>query len=244
MKGNAGIVTGGAGGIGEAVVARLQAEGVNIVVADRDATLLPRISQSTRGDQLFTQQADVSLESNATGLIGTCVSRFGRLDFLVNCAGVTSPPEAVDVTSLSEFERVNSINLRGTFLMMRSAIGYMKTHGGGTIVNISSTAGIRPMPGILSYTASKWGVVGLTLAAALESARFGIRINVVCPGVTDTPMFHAAGGDLGEQMTKLTPLQRIGRPVEIANAIVWLLSDEASFVTGLVMPVDGGLSLI
>jgi NAD(P)-dependent dehydrogenase (short-subunit alcohol dehydrogenase family) len=170
---------------------------------------------------------------------------FGGLQFLVNCAGITAAPVAFEETSVSDFDAVGSVNLRGTFLTMRAAIAHMKAHGRGSIVNISSTAGIRPMQQVTAYTASKWGVVGISLAAALETAAAGIRINVVCPGVTDTPMFrNSAGADYGVQIAKVTPMHRLGKASEIANAVIWLLSDEASFVTGIVMPVDGGLALV
>ena len=245
MKGNVGIVTGGASGMGEAVVEQLLGRGAKVLAVDRNPAALARLKARIASDCLLTTEADVSVESSAAALIDTCRTVFGGLQFLVNCAGITAAPVAFEETSVSDFDAVGSVNLRGTFLTMRAAIAHMKAHGRGSIVNISSTAGIRPMQQVTAYTASKWGVVGISLAAALETAAAGIRINVVCPGVTDTPMFrNSAGADYGVQIAKVTPMHRLGKASEIANAVIWLLSDEASFVTGIVMPVDGGLALV
>ncbi len=244
-KGHTGIVTGGASGIGEAVVEQLLQRGANVLAVDRDPLALARLQGRIASDRLLIEEADVGMESSAGALVSTCRAAFGGLQCLVNCAGINAAPVAFEETPVSDFDAVGKVNLRGTFLTMRAAIAHMRAHGGGAIVNISSTAGVRPFQNAAAYTASKWGVIGISLAAALETAAAGIRINVVCPGVTDTPMYrNSAGADYGAQIAKMTPMHRLGNASEVANAIVWLLSDEASFITGIVMPVDGGLSLI
>ena len=243
MQDKAGIVTGGASGMGEAVVERLLREGASVVAMDRDGAGLAALSARIGCDRLVTVEGDVSSEALGDTLIEKCAASFGNVRYLVNCAGITSPFTAFGDVTLKDFDAVNSVNLRGTFLTMRAAINHMRDHGGGSIVNISSTAGIRPMLQVIPYTASKWGVVGITLAAALENASAGIRVNVVCPGIVDTPMYRTVAMEYGAGVIDVTPMKRIGTSAEIANAVSWLVSDEASFVTGLVMPVDGGLAL-
>ena len=246
MNGKAGIVTGGAKGIGKAIADQILHSGGRVLVVDRDENASKNFQESDLGDKVIIHAADVSDEAAVADAFATCLSSLGSVDFLVNCAGINSAcsraPFEEELTS--DFDNVNAVNLRGTFLTMRAAIAEMKKSGGGSIVNISSTAGIRPMQQVTSYTASKWGVVGMTLTAALETAGDGIRINAVCPGITNTPMFQETVGDAGEKVVEITPMGRIADPSEIANAIMWLLSDQASFVTGIAMPVDSGLSLI
>jgi NAD(P)-dependent dehydrogenase (short-subunit alcohol dehydrogenase family) len=244
MKGKTAIVTGGASGMGEAVVRQLLDKGANILAVDRDPRALERLVARSGCDRLIPVEADIALEATAAALVETCRGKFGNVRFLVNCAGITRMPVPFEATQLSDFELVGAVNLRGTFLTMRAVIPHMKESGGGSIVNISSTAGIRPLTQATAYTASKWGVIGISLTAALETAAAGIRVNVVCPGITDTPMLHGMAGDHTTELAAGTPMRRIGKPEEIANAVTWLLSDAASFVTGVVMPVDGGLALV
>jgi NAD(P)-dependent dehydrogenase (short-subunit alcohol dehydrogenase family) len=212
MKGKTAIVTGGASGMGEAVVRQLLDKGANILAVDRDPRALERLVARSGCDRLIPVEADIALEATAAALVETCRGKFGNVRFLVNCAGITRMPVPFEATQLSDFELVGAVNLRGTFLTMRAVIPHMKESGGGSIVNISSTA--------------------------------GIRVNVVCPGITDTPMLHGIAGDYTAELAAGTPMRRIGKPEEIANAVTWLLSDAASFVTGVVMPVDGGLALV
>jgi NAD(P)-dependent dehydrogenase (short-subunit alcohol dehydrogenase family) len=180
----------------------------------------------------------------AQRLVQRCLAATGRLDFLVNVAGVMQPDLPLHQLPLEAFERVLSVNLTGSFLCYRAAAEAMiRLKSGGAILNIVSTGGIRPVPKAGGYVASKHGLVGLTTTAALEVAAYGIRVNAICPGVTDTPLFRASisGSGPADAMKNQIPMRRIAEPREVANAAVWLLGDEASYVTGAVLPVDGGL---
>lgn len=239
-----GIVTGGGSGIGEATVQRLLSEGARVIAVDRDPLALDAMSKKFRGPNLTTLKVDVTDDAQVTTAISQCIEEFKRIDFLVNSAGVTLLPIPIYDLKTSEIDRMLEVNLKGTFLVMQKALVQMRKSGSGSIVNVASTAGIRPMGSVSPYVASKYGVVGLTMAAALECAPDGIRVNAVCPGVTATPMYFSSPKEYGDQAAKVTPLRRMAQPNEIANAIVWLLSAEASYVTGAALPVDGGLALI
>jgi NAD(P)-dependent dehydrogenase (short-subunit alcohol dehydrogenase family) len=249
LKHKSGIVTGGASGIGEATVRRLLKEGARVVAFDRDLRRLEGLSASIGRSELCVLSGDVASPRGVEGAVDACVKFAGGVDFLVNAAGITHAATPLHELPVDEFKRIIDVNLTGTFLAMRAAVAAMVAAGkGGAIVNIASTGAIRPPRNAGAYSASKFGVAGLTGSAAIELASFGIRVNAVCPGVTDTPLFRAIVGESGDTspakiLQDKIPIGRLGRADEIANAVVWLLSEESSYVTGSLIPVDGGLLL-
>lgn len=214
------LVTGGASGIGAATVALLRKEGHDVVVAD-----LP----------------DVDVTDEAA--VDAFVAQQTPLDAAVNCAGTSGVYANVADSSTDDWRRTLAVNLDGVYLCLRAEL----RAGARSIVNVASSAGRMGVPGLAAYSASKHGVIGLTKSAALEVARDGIRVNCVCPGTVRTPMLTGfAGGDeaLLEKMGRQAPMGRLGEPEEIAAAIVWLLSDAASYVTGTVLSPDGGVAAV
>ncbi|MGH8009512.1 MAG: SDR family oxidoreductase, partial [Candidatus Binatia bacterium] len=176
-------------------------------------------------------------------MVHAAVAAYGRLDCAHNNAGIEGPAALTPNITEEDWDRVIAINLKGVWLCLKSEIAQMLKHGGGAIVNTSSDAGLIAVPGSASYIASKHGVLGLTKTAALEYAKSGVRVNAVCPGPIDTPMLQRIGGRrprMVEKMAAVQPGGRLGKPEEIAEAVVWLCSDAASFVTGHAMPGDGG----
>jgi NAD(P)-dependent dehydrogenase (short-subunit alcohol dehydrogenase family) len=186
--------------------------------------------------------ADVSREQDVSTMVQASHSTYGRLDVLFNNAGIEGETGLVAESSLENWQRVLAVNLTGVYLGCRAAIPEMLRSGGGSIINNASVAGIVGFPAISAYCASKGGVVQLTKAAALEYATQGIRVNCLCPGVIDTPMVRRASTTLQtlEAMTQLEPVARLGQPEEVAALALFLASDDASFLTGAIIPVDGG----
>lgn len=245
MMNMAGVVTGGASGIGEAVALQLLDQGATVVVADRSEEALARLRGIHQSDRLVPAVGDVTDPGFADELVRLCDDR-GGVRFLVNVAGVMHPPLPLHELPLADYERVVDVNMKGSFICYRAVASAMVEAGArGAIVNVVSTAGIRPVATAGGYVGSKHGVVGLTTTAALELAPLGIRVNAVCPGVTDTPLFRAnRAGGAAEAMAAMIPLRRVASAAEVAAAVLWLLSDAASYVTGAVIPVDGGLGLV
>ncbi|ASY66994.1 3-oxoacyl-[acyl-carrier protein] reductase (plasmid) [Sinorhizobium sojae CCBAU 05684] len=243
------LVTGSAAGIGRAAALAFAAEGARVVVSDVDIEggeqTVAMIEE--RGGEAFFVKADISLPEEVDALVARTIERFGRLDCACNNAGIEGKILPLVEQPLDNFDRIIAVNLRGTFLCLQAEIRQMLKHGGGSIVNLASVAGLIGFPGLAPYVASKHGVNGLTKNAALEYGKQGIRVNAVCPGGVDTRMLdslaeQATGGAMTtrEMMNPLHPIGRIGTPEEIAELIVWLCSDRASFVTGANIPVDGG----
>ena len=239
-----GIVTGGANGIGEGAVKRLLRDGRSVIALDRDAAALDQLERALTSPHLHTRVCDVSDEDNILATGAWVKHQFGTIDFLVNSAGVGEKPDSFLNHSTTDFDRILAINLRGTMLMMKLAIPMMRERGGGSIVNIGSVASIRPSPFVSSYSASKYGVAGLSVTVAFEEGKSGIRVNVICPGYTDTPMYDWADFRAKEaKLIETIPMRRILKPEDIANLVSWLVSSESSYVTGQLIAVDGGLSL-
>jgi NAD(P)-dependent dehydrogenase (short-subunit alcohol dehydrogenase family) len=245
LENKVGIVTGGSAGIGRASVVALVEQGSAVVIADVDETRGEQVAQELRdkdGQALFVR-TDVSRNDEVAQLVKVTVDTFGRLDFAFNNAGIEGTPAPTHECTDENWERTLGINLNGVFYCMRHQIPAMLESGGGSIVNCSSVAGLVGFLGVPAYTASKHALVGLTKTAALEYATAGIRVNAVCPGVIDTEMVERFTGNQDEATERLLasePMGRMGRSEEIADAVVWLVSDESSFVTGQAIAVDGG----
>ena len=246
FTGRVALVTGGSSGIGRASALAFAKEGAQVMVSD----IMAEAGQETAelitkagGTASFTR-ANVSKASDVATLIATCVETYGRLDCAHNNAGIEGPGSPTVDYDEDSWDRVIAINLTGVWLCMKYQIPEMLKHGDGAIVNTSSAAGLLGFRGGSAYVASKHGVVGLTKTAALEYAKAGVRVNAVCPGAIDTPMMGRITGHKphrAERMASSEPIGRMGSPEEIAEAVVWLCSDAASFVTGHAMSVDGGL---
>jgi NAD(P)-dependent dehydrogenase (short-subunit alcohol dehydrogenase family) len=246
FAGRVALVTGAGSGIGRATALAFAEQGARVVVNDRDTdggdeTVRLIVEQ---GGEAVLLVADVSLAQDVEGLITKVVETFGRIDFAFNNAGIEGPSHPVAEGDEAAWDRVIDVNLKGTWLCMRAELRQMLAQGHGVIVNCASVAGLVGFPTSAPYVASKHGVIGLTKTAALEVADRGIRVNAVCPGVIDTAMVERALGT-GEQAAAATrmmePVGRMGRPEEIASAVLWLCSDGAAFVTGESLVVDGGL---
>ncbi|MBO0870193.1 MAG: glucose 1-dehydrogenase [Micromonosporaceae bacterium] len=242
MKGKAGLVTGAASGIGRACAIRFAAEGAAVVVADL-ATAQAGGQQTVQairdaGGQAEYFACDVSGAQDNRALVEFTVQRYGSLDFAHNNAGIGVHARLAD-TADEDFDRVIAVNLRGTFLGMKHQIRQMLRAGGGAIVNTASNAGLRGVHLLSAYTASKHGIVGLTKNAAIEYANDNIRVNAVCPGAIMTPLMPDDQARRDEIMAPQA-MKRFGQPEEVAAAVVWLSSEQASFVTGTAMPVDAG----
>lgn len=235
------VITGAGSGIGRAIAERFHREGARLVLGDISGAE-GEVAEAL-GEQALARHADVSRSEDVKALIDAAIERYGGLDILCNVAGYDGELGPLADSSEANFEKITGVNLRGVFLGMKYAIPQMLARGGGSIVNIASVAGLVAMPGMSAYGASKAGVVQLSRNAALEYARQGLRINAICPGLVDTPMIaklsqtHPQARDYG---IAATPMARFGRAEEIAAAALFLASDEASFITGIAMPVDGG----
>jgi 3alpha(or 20beta)-hydroxysteroid dehydrogenase len=246
----AAIVTGGGGGIGREVSLALAARGTRVLVVDLNEALARETAAlaEERGGTAAAFAADVADESATAAYVRACEERFGGVDAFFNNAGYEGVIRSFDDYPVDEFDKVFAVNARGVFLGLRAAIPALRRRGGGSIVNTASQAGLRGVPFLSAYCASKHAVIGLSQAAALETALEGIRVNCVCPGPTATRMMRdiewtvkAAGGDPSGFLQRI-PVGRYGEPVEIAALVTWLLLDAPAFLTGAVLPIDGGMT--
>jgi 2-keto-3-deoxy-L-fuconate dehydrogenase len=238
LEGKLAVVTGAASGIGAAVAERFVAEGARVVGADRDAAVL-----NDAHGRFHSVVADVTDEGSVAELLDAA-ERIGPVDVLVNVAGIGSTTNTPD-TSLEVWESVFAVNARGTFLTCKHAIPPMAARGRGTVVNMASVAGLVGLRNRAAYCASKGAVIALTRALAVDHVGHGVRVNAVCPGTVDSPWIRRLVEEVGESLDALRarqPLGRLGTPDEIAEAVLYLASDDAAFVTGTAFVIDGGLT--
>jgi 3-oxoacyl-[acyl-carrier protein] reductase len=243
FAGKISVVTGSTMGIGLEIARRLLAEGASVVVNSRTAAQVAEVTKELdAAGRVLGHTADVSSQEQAVALIDAAVSRFGRVDVLINNAGISSICPAIELAG-DAWGRCLDVNLSGAFYCSQAAARIMRSYGGGTIINVASTAGFRGFPNRVAYAASKWGMIGMTQTLASEWARYAIRVNAVAPAFIDTPMDAAdsSGGDYtAADIAGRTPMGRPGTPEEVASAVLFLASDEASYLTGATLPVDGG----
>lgn len=246
LQGKTALVTGGASGIGRAAAIALAREGARLAVADRAEPSETVAAINAAGGQAIAIAADVTDEAQVAAMVARTVAAYGRLDCAFNNAGIAPrhvgpAGQRIHEMSRESFTAMLDVNLTGVFLCIKHEVPHM-LGAGGAIVNTASIAGLLGLPTASNYTAAKHGVVGLTRAAALEYAMDKIRVNAVCPGYVRTPMTDETMRTKGEYLMARVPTHRLGEPEEIAEAVVWLLSERASFVTGSAYTLDGGYS--
>jgi NAD(P)-dependent dehydrogenase (short-subunit alcohol dehydrogenase family) len=237
LSGKVAIVTGGAGGIGRAVVELFAAEGAEVVVADVDHDAGEALAAELGGAVAF-QRTDVAEADDVQAAVDCAVERFGGLHVMVNNAGISSSRRRFLVDDLRDFERVMAVNIRGVMLGCQRAGRHMAEHGGGSIINTTSIGGINAGAGLMTYRASKAAVVHLSQCIAIDLAEQGVRVNCIAPAHIATAI--NATYDQGRIVRAMQPLQRMGEPRDIAEAMLFLASDRSAQITGVVLPVDGG----
>lgn len=245
FDGQVAFVSGGASGIGLATARAFSQAGASVAIADRDAIAAQQAAAELEasGQRAIGILCDVTDENSVASAIKQTVAELGGLDAAYNNAGRHVPSVETADALASDFDRAIAVNLKGVWLCMKHQLRHMREQGSGAIVNCSSQSGLAGIAGLGAYTASKHAVIGLTKAAALEYARKGIRINAICPGTTETPMVAAAMQTHPESMKAVIdeiPLGRMGKPEEIASAVLWLCSPGAGFMVGQIVAPDGG----
>ncbi|PEQ11077.1 oxidoreductase [Novosphingobium sp. PC22D] len=247
FKGQVALVTGAAKGMGLATARAFAENGASVVLADLDGELAK--SEARRivkeGGEAIGLACDVAEEAQVAAMVERTVAEYGRLDMAFNNAGIQVPPSDAADEPLDAFERVTAVNQRGVWACMKHELQVMRRQGSGAIVNCSSLGGLVGLPERASYHGTKHAVIGMTRSAGVEYAPRGVRINAVCPGTIDTPMVRDMLDGQAEAMTEIMKQQsigRLGRPEEVAAAVLWLCSPAASFVVGVALPVDGGFT--
>lgn len=245
MKDKVGLVTGAGSGMGRAAAMALAREGALVVLVGRNEDKLAAVRDEIQceGGRAEIRCADVSRREDNEALVSFVESRFNRFDFAFNNAGGHGEFQSIDQTPVDEAEWVIDLNFKGVYYGVKYQIEALLRNGGGAIVNNASVFGLRATSGIAHYVASKHAVVGLTKAVAKEFAGRNIRINAVCPGATETPNYMRSTNGNIHLLDDMIPMGRIGQPQEVADAVLWLLSDKAAYVTGATLSVDGGMSI-
>ena len=251
LDGKVALITGGGRGIGAAIAKRFVDDGAKIVISDIQKDLLAGVAKSLKAGKVATCAGDVTRYDDVKKMVDETVKFGGKIDILVNNAGIDPGGSIVDI-DIELWKKIMDVNLTGPFLCMRAAIPYMIKQGGGSIINIASLAGVRCLPSMPAYCASKGGLIQLALQAALEYGPKGIRSNVVAPGATKTEMLTNAMRGLSEAIKKdafevlaeSVPLRRAATPDEITGACSFLASDDSAFITGAVLLVDGGAAIV
>jgi NAD(P)-dependent dehydrogenase (short-subunit alcohol dehydrogenase family) len=235
------IVTGGASGIGQAVVRRFVAEGARVVVADISDSVEATIADLP-DDRVAALRVDVTGEADVVAMVKVAMDRYGRVDVLCQSAGIAQAPTLFDEGTEAALDRILRTNVHGVFLGMKHVLPIMARHRSGSIINIASVAGLAALPGLSGYAASKAGVIALTRAGAVEYGPVGVRVNAICPGRIDTPMMRGRTTDPARRAVSAqhAPMRRHGTADEVAGAVLFLASDDAGYVNGAVLPVDGG----
>src|ERR1700704_5076684 len=243
LKDKVGIVTGGGTGIGRATALAIATAGASLVIGNRNAKLGEEVVRAIRqaGGRAVFQVTDVSKPGDAKALVERAVAEFGRLDLAFNNAGMDGEQVPLHEQDIDKAGMLFDVNIKGVFFSMKYEIDQMLRTGGGSIVNTSSIFGLNGYPGWSLYVATKHAVTGMTKAAALDYAKLNVRVNAVGPGPVETPLLHKGTDGDPHSYAAFVPMGRIGQPDEIADAVVWLLSDEARYVTGHTLPVDGGV---
>jgi NAD(P)-dependent dehydrogenase (short-subunit alcohol dehydrogenase family) len=254
LQGKVALITGGGTGLGAVFAKRFVEEGAKVVITGRRKELLEKVASEVPAGSILPFQGDVSDFESAKAMVDATVKFGGKIDVLVNNAGIDPAAKILDI-AVEQWQKVININLTGPMLMMKAAIPEMIKIGGGSIINIASLAAVRNIPAMPAYSASKAGLIGLTQATALDYGAQNIRVNIVAPGPIRTEMLEhsmqgladATGTDITgalNTLTKFLPLKRPAMPAEVAGAVVFLASDDASFMTGNTIMVDGGACIV
>ncbi len=248
FTGKVALITGGSTGIGQAAALAFAQEGANIIIADTNIQdgeeTAHRINNTGARAQFIP--TDVSQATAVEALLNTTIATYGRLDYAFNNAGINVEHGPITDSTEAQWDRIISINLKGIWLCMKYEIPHMLKLGSGAIVNTSSVVGLTAGRNIPAYVASKHGIIGLTKATALDYAKHNIRVNAICPGTISTPMYERRVGtnpDTTARIISEIPLQRLGQPQDIAQAVIWLCSSAASYITGHTLVIDGGDTL-
>jgi 3-oxoacyl-[acyl-carrier protein] reductase len=245
LQGKVAVVTGAGGGFGEGIARRFAEEGAHVVIADLNAAAARRVAASI-GNGAVAVAGDVSQGADVRMMIGAATDRFGGLDIVVNNAGTTHRNQPILDVDEATFDRVFAVNVKSLYWTTQAAVPVFRQQGrGGSIINISSTAGIRPRPGLVWYNGTKGAMNTMTQCMAIELAPDNIRVNAICPvlgatGLTEMFMGQPDSAEVRQKFMSTIPLGRMSQPSDIANACVWLAEDATSFITGVLLPVDGG----
>ena len=243
LSGKVAVITGGASGMGAATARVMVRDGCKVILGDLNTDALATLCKELGTDNAVGRTCDVSNEDDVTGLVDAAIGHFGKLDILFNNAGIGGMGSVVD-TSTDLWRKVIDIDLNAVYYGSRAAVPHMRAGGGGAIINNASVSGMFGDYGMASYSAAKGGVINLSRNMALDFARDGIRVNCICPGAIDTPLFAGIKQAPGmfDAFIRAVPMKRLGNPSEIGEVVAFLASDAASYVTGAVLPVDGGLT--